>query len=55
MESTTSGKCQIDISRHLLVEEYINSPTLLNVDRYDDFRNKRLDKVFEICKRVVNR
>jgi len=45
----------IDISRHLLVEEYINSPTLLTVDRYDDFRNKRLDKVFEICERVVNR
>jgi len=45
----------IDISRHLLVEEYINSPTLLTVERYDDFRNKRLNKIFEICTRVVNR
>jgi hypothetical protein len=45
----------IDVSRHLLVEEYINNTTLLTLARYDDFRNKRLDKVFEICNRVINR
>ncbi len=45
----------IEIARHLLVQEFIDDPSLLTIDRYDQFRNQRLARVFDICNRVINR
>jgi Protein of unknown function DUF262 len=45
----------VDISRHLLVDKYSNDPTLLTEANYADFRDKRVQCIFDICARVVNR
>jgi hypothetical protein len=45
----------VNISRHLLVDKYSNDPGLLTEANYLDFRNERVDRIFDICARVVNR
>jgi hypothetical protein len=45
----------IDISQHLLVQPYSNTPSILTFSSYISFRDERLGKIFEICSRIVNR
>jgi hypothetical protein len=42
------------MSRYL-AQEYIDNPSLLTLERYDHFRTQRLDRIFVICHRVINR
>lgn len=46
----------IDIGKHLLLDDYSKDPDLLEFtsDRYAEFRDKRLEKIWEIAKRTVN-
>lgn len=45
----------LDISKHIIVEEYSLDPSQLTIENYDDFRTKRLEKIYEICDRIINR
>lgn len=45
----------VDISRHLLVDKYSQSPSLLTLGNYLNFRDERIKAIFDICARVVNR
>ncbi|KFA90251.1 GmrSD restriction endonuclease domain-containing protein [Archangium violaceum] len=46
----------VDISHHLLVDRFAQDPSKLVFDRptYLTFRNERLDKIFDIAKKIVN-
>jgi hypothetical protein len=46
----------VDIASHLLVREFASDPTKLKFDAatYRDFRDRRLDAIFEIARKVVN-
>jgi hypothetical protein len=46
----------IDISKHLLVQDYANDPRSLKFDQptYVDFRDRRFEEIFKIASAVVN-
>ena len=46
----------VDIERHLLLGEYANAPDKLEFSEagYRNFRDKRLEKIWEITSRLVN-
>jgi hypothetical protein len=47
---------QINIDNHLLLSDVASNPTLLKFDvaTYRDFRDRRLQAIFEIANHVVN-
>jgi hypothetical protein len=47
---------QVNIDNHLLLPDVASNPTLLKFDvaTYRDFRDRRLQAIFEIATRVVN-
>jgi hypothetical protein len=45
----------INIEKHLLVEEYSDDPQKLILPNYIDFREKRHNKILDICKQIINR
>jgi hypothetical protein len=49
----TSG---IDISKHILIQEYADQPEKLkfDLDTYRSFRDTRLNEIFQIAERIVN-
>lgn len=49
-------KSGVDIEKHLILEDYADDPSKLKFDvpTYMDFRDRRLQAIFEICERIVN-
>jgi len=45
----------IDISRHLLVDEYCDDVSKLTVENYIDFRDKRHGLILKTCQGIINR
>jgi hypothetical protein len=45
-----------DIHQHLLLKEYVRNPERLTFDSatYRDFRDRRLEAIFDVANRVVN-
>lgn len=44
----------VDIKRHLLITEFSDDPRLLVESNYARFRDQRLQRIYEICARIVN-